>query len=277
MTWFQDSKTGRDPIEIEIEFDPVLTEERWQALQAVLRARSAPDKSESRVYPLSGRLYGGCGQNYIGTYRRDRDRRDYRCRGSNMVRNPERCDDRWRPNADLIEQAVWSEITDALAHPEALMRMAEDYLAQTPEPEGGAGRLEDVERRVAKLESALSGQVAQLVRAGVDAEAVKGAVAELQSELEAARRHRDQLAALERARADHGERVDSLDEFAEAARDRLAAMEDEDRKTLLGLLDVRVQITRQGTRADPGEVRVEGVLPQELVDAWGGTWHDSHA
>ncbi len=52
------------------------------ALQAVLGSRSQPAGSPWRVYPLSGRTYGACGQHYIGTYRRDRDRRNYRCTGA---------------------------------------------------------------------------------------------------------------------------------------------------------------------------------------------------
>lgn len=52
-------------------------------------------------------------------------------------------------------------------------------------------------------------------------------------------------------------------------------MDAEDCKTLLGLLGIRVEITREGTRTDPGEVRVAFMLAQELVDAWGGTWQVS--
>lgn len=64
---------------------------------------------------------------------------------------------------------------------------------------------------------------------------------------------------------------------ADTARAPLKTMGPGEQEELLALLQVRVEIACQGMRTDPGEAHVEGVLPQAVVDAWEGTWQDSHA
>ena len=94
----------------------------------------------------------------------------------------------------------------------------------------------------------------------LDSGALKRAVAELNDDLGAARRHWVQLESWRADQEAESSRVRQLWDLAEVAHERLASMTVEEKRTVLGLLDVRVHV--QGY--DPLRIHIEGFVKDGL-------------
>lgn len=257
---------GRDD-ETLIEFPGILDDDRWDALQTILEAVAVPNRSPNHEYPLSGRLISLCGAHMYGTYRKDRDMRQYRC-FANQFHQQDRCSCNWRPKAASMESAVWRQVLEALSEPERLLGMAEDYLAQRriQEPQQRAQTI-TLARKVSSLERAYTKTVTEYAKAGLDGVAVKAATTNLQEQLDAARQRLAQAQEWDRQSKTQSTRMRSLWEIAELAQTTLRTMDLSAQKHLLALLDVRVVVTAAGSRYKPGEIEINGVLFESLVDA----------
>lgn len=105
----------------------ILDVETFAQLQLVLEAgtaRYAPVRNIDKPYPLSGRLFGTCGAQYTGLYRRERDQRWYVCANKRWVNRETRCDDK-RLRADEVERSVWWSLLNFVSDEEALVAYAE--------------------------------------------------------------------------------------------------------------------------------------------------------
>jgi len=260
------SKSGQyqtgGPIEVGI--PAILTPARFVSLQKVLASTSTGPRKNRHVYPLSGRLFGICGGPFHGVYRRDRQLRQYRCRGS----RPEaavRCVDK-RLMADDIEEVVWGAVTGLLGEPNRLLAMAEDFLGlRGAEVVLEHDQLETVDARIANLNKALGERAAEALKAGVPASAIKAAAEQLETELAALHRHRNQIESWRRTTAQASDRVRQLWELAETAHARLGDLSVEEEALVLDLLDVRVTVSEHATRSAPARVRIEGTVFDELL------------
>jgi hypothetical protein len=59
-----------------------------------------------------------------------------------------RCDDRWRPVVEVVEQAVWNAVLDVFADPDRLVALAGGYLGlQAQRAEAEQEQLATVKRR----------------------------------------------------------------------------------------------------------------------------------
>lgn len=239
--------------------DPPLTRERWGALWQVLQARGYGKKADAKPYPLSGLITGVCGGKHGGVYRKDRDLRQYRCPNSKWVAgNPPTCDCA-RINADWLEGLVWSEVLAVLADPDRLMRMAADYLglrAEASQPEAHA--LGEVESAIARLEKARVERAVEALKAGVPADVLAAAVAQIEQEVAALRIKREGLLAWSANQRAEQDRALSLARLAEQARTTLPNMPLAGRGEVLRLL--RVSVTLRDVSGTPG-VLIRGSVP----------------
>ena len=121
-------RPGKYGAPITVRSEPILSPERFAALQVALRRRSSGAKAAAQPYPLSGRLFCTCGEPYTGAHRADRNLRQYRCRGTRWTGTDERTCRSRRLTADWVEDTVWTGVVALLTDPERLRACAADYL-----------------------------------------------------------------------------------------------------------------------------------------------------
>jgi site-specific DNA recombinase len=218
----------------------VLTPERQAQVRAALGPEAPAKRYRRSVYLLSGRIASPCGGRYRGRPIGKDQLRRYVCSGEAQGGG---CGCA-RLDVERIEERVWSEVRDLLTQPERLCAMAADYLAQRGAQMGAEReQLSSVDAKITKLDRALTTTVADYMREGVPAAAVKAATDALADELAALRRHRAELARWQELNAARSRTMSRLWELAEAAHRRLGQLSDEQRATLLSMLDVQVTLT----------------------------------
>lgn len=243
-----------EPVELRI--PPILDEARFAALQKALADKGGWTRRPDGVYPLSLRLVSPCGDTYGGVYRRDRSKRQYRCRRAKWnAAGVERCTD-VRLDADYVEGAVWGEVCELLSDADRLQALAQEWLDKQATVTGPDA--DDIETRIADRRRALTSTVVEYAKAGLPPGAVKAATETIQDKL----RRASGVAGAGRSRFDRGARVAELTALAESAQGRLASMTFAEQKEVLALLDVRVTVLDDTARP---ALRVEGRVPPNLL------------
>jgi DNA invertase Pin-like site-specific DNA recombinase len=256
----------------------IIAPERLRRVRQMLAERARAWRPTSHVYPLSGRVVGLCRQTdatgrpvtYHGTYRNDRDLRQYECSTNNAQHDGtgRRC---WCPviQADWLEATVWAEVTTLLSDPERLLALAEKSLARRRgELHAEAVEISDLERRLAAAKRQRTNIV--LAEAATGPEAIAGALAEVTADIDKLEAMRAQARAWAAANAERATLVRDLGRLAEAAREVLADPTLEEQREVFARLDVRVQLTDRGVRVRPGGVRpalqITGMLVGDLAE-----------
>jgi len=263
--WAKTTKTGADPVSIEIE--PILSLERHQQVkEALARTAKGPRKRGERFYPLSGRLRGLCGAAYTGwlkTVTQHRKQRMYRCRNTH-IEAVARCRDKSLP-ADQVEGAVWEAVREMLSSPARLLAMAEDFLGMRLQQEHvEEDQLAELDRKISRREQALAGSLRELALVGVDAVAMRSATKDVQDELEALRSHRSTVVSWRAETAGTAARLARLRELADSAAGRLTDMGAEEQAKVYSLLDLQVLVLAHASGSTPACVRVEGRIDDRL-------------
>jgi DNA invertase Pin-like site-specific DNA recombinase len=234
---------GTGPDAIEIAIPPIIEPERHAAVLDALGGWSLKGPRREVYYPLShGILHGLCGAPMHGMSRPDREYRVYRCYNG-RTESDERCPDQVF-DAGKIEAAVWREVVALLSEPDRLLAMAEAHLDERGDRlDVDRAELASIDRKLTSLAQARTERVTAALKAGIDAGILAAAVSEIEAEEAALRTHRDHLAAFAKHADAEGERVEQLRALADTARDRLGAMDDRERREVLGLLNVQVRVT----------------------------------
>jgi len=187
-------------------------------------------------------LRGTCGAAMHGMSRPDREYRVYRCHNARTEAD-HRCADRVF-SADAIESAVWREVVALLSEPDRLFALATAHLDERSEQlDVDRDELASLDRKLKALAQARTERVAAALKAGIDADVLAEAVAEIEAEEAAVRAHRDHLAALAEHADAESERVAQLRALAETAHERLGSMDAYERRAVLELLNVRIDVT----------------------------------
>lgn len=230
--------------DIEIPVPALLEPDRHRALIDALRSSGtgSPDRG-NRFYLLSrGRLFGICGAPMHGVWRRERDSRAYRCASARPDAHP-RCSDH-PVNADLVEEVAWTEVAALLSHPERMISMAENYLGlRDAETDTQLDHLATIDAKLKRIDAGRTDHVAQALKAGVQADVLRAALAGLDDEHRTLAAHRDRLVQWHDESTAKADRIDRLGVLAATARDRLDTMTPTERRQVLDLLDVRVTVT----------------------------------
>jgi len=290
--WVLHAEAGKRPIVIH--GPEIISADRMAQLHEILdgnekyRRRS---RVRERAYPLSGHVFGQCKQPYWGVYRNDLGLRQYRCRTNASVYDgtERRC---WCPRveADWLEATVWAEVVQLLSDPERLLALANEYLdllggemqAEATEISGLDRRLADAKRKRTNL---------ALAAAGVGPEAVAGALAEINTEIETLEQMLKQARAWAQANAERSALVRDLWRLAEVARENFDSLTHVEQREIYVALDLRVQLLvptagptgasarqsapllaevfrrRRLARGIRPPLRISGVLKRNLSDA----------
>jgi DNA invertase Pin-like site-specific DNA recombinase len=260
--------------DITIKGPPILDDDRGRAADRMRELRKVLDetafvKPGLRVYPLSGRVTGPCGQPYAGTYRPDRDLRQYTCRTNEALYNGtgRRC---WCPKveANWLEETVWGEVTRLLRDPDRLLGLAKQYM----DLRGGEMRVEttqisDLDRKLAAAKRRRTNLA--LAAADTGPEAVADALAEVNRDIDALDEMLRQARAWAQANAERAALVRDLERLARVAQERLEDPTPERMREVFAGLDVRVKLTDEGIRhrrhVRPA-LRISGVLVGDLAE-----------
>jgi site-specific DNA recombinase len=233
----------------------ILDRDTFEAVQQALADSGLHGRADDLVYLLSRRLTMPCGRVAHGWYRKDRDRRLYRCSG--IRRSACSCR---QLDADQVEQAVWDEISRALTNPDRVAKLVQEWQGQQP-ADIDVGLLE---RRIAKVRAALERAYVAGLTAGLDADALKAATESLQRDLKVLERERGNAAAAKLEAAELRRRAAGLRELAT----RMDTMGPRDRQQLMRLLDVQVTVD------ETGALDITGSLPFGPAEAWDGVKDD---
>ncbi len=250
IIWANTEKTHRSYVPsgkygppVLLHFEPIIPEERYAALQIALDTRATGKRASNKPYPLSGRLLSPCGAAYGGVYRKDRDLRQYRCnRRQWTATGAPRCSDP-RLNAEELEKRVWDSVRTLLTDKRRLLHMAQDYLGlRVSQVETELDEKAALVRRIADLTRAQQQTLVELIRRGLDADAIEAAVETVALDLAAAKRRLEEIELWEADSRAESQRLLTVCSLAETAAERLQGMTLAERGEVLRLLDVRVAV-----------------------------------
>jgi len=169
-----------------------------------------------------------------------------------------------------------------LTSPDRLRQLVDDYLGTEEDREDQEGEAASLARQVRLMRDRLTGQVASMIKAGVDGQVVKDAVAQVEEEIGLLERRQADLVRILSSRAERQQRASDLEHIAEQAAGRLGSMSLADQAEVLGLLEVRVELTEDGYRisgvvsdlglsAEPGAIGIKVLRSHVRPPAPGNT------
>ena len=262
---------------VTVPIPPIIDVDRFDDLQRVLALTATGPQERRRDYPLTGRVNSVCGSTFTGLWRKDRLRRYYRCRNNKPPYSGEAtgpCGCRSLV-ADDIETVVWETIVNVLSEPDRLLALAAEYLGErASQVPIERSQNDEIERKIADLETAAGERVADGLKAGIDPKLLKAAADTINQELDSLRRHRDQLATWAKASADQSDRMRKLWKVAQTAHQRLGTLNIRERKHVLELLDIRAAVVAQPTRSSPAQIEITGTVTETIGEALGGDLSD---
>jgi len=234
--------TGKYGPTVVVKVEPILSQERFNALQKAMTVRARGQNKPRQIYPLSARLICFCGQPFGGSFRSDRELRQYRCRATKWSASGEATCDARRIEADWIEGVVWDEVLELLSKPERLLATVHDYL-ELREGQVTVERDEaaDVAANIARLERALN----RALRSSYmddEPDAHHEVVAQIRQDLIEAHARRQLLAEWTRESQEQSGRMRDVWALSEVAVERLGRMSFGQRQQVLALLDLRVTV-----------------------------------
>lgn len=247
----------------------IISEDRMQALHKVLADTKRP-RPPGRLYPLTGLVYGYCGNPYHGLYRPDCSLAQYVCRTSKPSgRERKRTCACPRLEAKWLEGVVWEQVAALLSDPERLVRLAQDYLNLRPaQLQDESSQINALDRKIATKQRERTNVV--LATAAAGPEAVAGAIEQLTREIETLEAQREQARKWAQANARRADLVRDVQTLVATAEASLADPTPERQREWFKRLGIRVQIvgepvleqrTGRGGRHRRVGLDITGVLP----------------
>ena len=240
------------------QYPPLITEARWEQLQAALRLRHRGPQPKRRPYPLSGRLLCRCGQKHlVGVYRRDRNARYYVCpRNVSSAITDDKCPVHPRlQRAQPVEDLIWQATVDNLGEPDQLRAAAQQWL------EREASQAPHLAKERAQTESRLNQIEGERIRTFRDAKRLgltdhetTQLLVELADEQAELQQRLDQLEPAEAFSPADPDWPETTEALAKQARQRLATSDPELQARILELLQIEITPT-------PSGYTIEGTIP----------------
>lgn len=247
-----------EPIVIELP-EPPLDRVTFDALQGTLdRApRAGAKQPEQRSLLLTGKIYGPCGRHYIGTVVKGRPTYRPQCkRRPKPGQGPCGCR---QFSAELLDEAIWAEVTETLGNRDRLLKLASLWLEQGTTSEDSSGEIERLEEQAHKLTRAIE-RTKDAAFLEDDPTALLERVARYRSELASVRSRLDSLRVVAPKAREASGRLSELASLADRAAERLQAMTPEQQAELVELLELRVEVDGPLVGGLPQSVTVRGVL-----------------
>jgi len=239
----------------------IVDEATWDRAQPCLAANKAQARRNStRDYLLRGCIFCRCGRRWIGRFKTHIQRGYYGCPANVTERWRTACAAPFSYRQDVIEPAVWRYIMGALLNEDEMSaEMERQRQAAVNETAGRALRLRALEKQLQVINGKLDRLISKLL-----ADFPADRIAAQKQQLLADRA--DVEAQLARTQAEaarlsiDADTVATVRQLAADIRDSEAAWTPAERRRLLELLRVRVEVV------DAGHARVSGLLSGSIVD-----------
>lgn len=223
----------------------LITPSRHRLLMKALETNG--HNNERGDYPIGRHIIGGCGGHYVG-HSNNGAQRSYVCNGGTSTTRREECTD---PSlrADLVDEAVWKEVSEFLKDQSRLERLAQEWIGELPtDRQAHEENVKLLWKLTEKLKTQLVTIATDLTDPDLD-ETLKEIKQASQSamiqtykvkttELGQARRRLEQYDTM------HAD-VLRIVELVKSAQLHLDNMTDMERKVLFGLLRLRVEIDEE--------------------------------
>jgi len=247
---------------VTFEIPPILTPERWEAVQAVIRALPGSN-DRNNLYPLTGYLNYECGGSISGVYRKEYDTRYYKCsRATAPIPKAERCPHypRYLP-ADQLEVTVWTAIRDLLTDPRRLEDAAKRHIAaaQHAKPQNAEQRA-TIAHRLDMLALEETGVIRTHARQQITDTQLAETLEQIRDERATLQGHLVQLDAWDTQRRTNQARLSRLDHLAQQATTSLATTTPQDQRRVYELLDLHIDVTPERTFEISGTIPTHGPL-----------------
>jgi site-specific DNA recombinase len=239
---------------------PIIDPAAWELAQRCLAENQArASRNTKRQYLLRGLIFCPCGRRWTAQYKAKVGRAYYVCPTSPAEPWQAACTTRFSIQQDPLEAAVWTQVADFFLHPDTLLAAAAQHRAdQAARAERQGQRLATLERALAdtdhKLGQLLTRELEGYPQAVIDRE--KQTLLAHRRELEA---EQDRLLAAQAEQAMAASLETALWELAETVQVALPAMTFAEKRRLLELLRIRVDVLDRET------VRVSGIITDAVV------------
>ncbi len=252
-----------DPSEwVKVDVPAIIDPERWaQAQERLVENQRRASRNTKRAYLLRGMIFCSCGRRWCGRWKgKPRKYGYYRCPSTEREPWRQACDVRFSIPQYELEDAVWHAVTDFLLDPEALIveirRQREEQLALVAQHEqrerAVSVAIADIDRKLAQLlDQVLDGFPAAIISAK------RRELTAQRDELVTEQRRLDALRS-EQVITPEVER--ELAQLADVVRQALPEMTFDEKRQLLDILKVRVDVI------DRDHVRVSGLIRDAVVN-----------
>jgi len=233
--------TGKYGPPVEMQVEPILPPDRFEALQRMLVVHG-PRQEPERAYAWSQRVESACSRLYVGTHRVASGSRKMKCQGKRTRTGEPACGCPWITDADEFEARLWRAVCDKLGDPDQMVALAREHLAIA---EGRAAGAEEERAELLaqarRRREAMTANAQAMMRSGVEPSTVATVMKAEQDECEALERRAADIA---RFIADGKVRTDALDAVAGLAvhmADRLPGLDTEGQRLVVATLDLRAR------------------------------------
>jgi DNA invertase Pin-like site-specific DNA recombinase len=236
-----------------VELPPLFEDEaRRAALEAALQDMKGTPRTSYSNHLLSGHLISLCGSSRYGAARADHGDVVYRCSNQGTIAEGHTC--KQFPAAPT-EEYVWDEVSKLLTDPDAIRGLIDKWLGSVPErAESYRERLKEIDDKLNRLRNARRKKIAALLDSDDDDDLdllaeIKEQIAEKEKELrEEQARITEWLEESEEKEA----KADSMRAVVDRIGSNVHDLETPDKKKILELLKVRVQIVGDSVSAQSG-------------------------
>ncbi|RPE78953.1 MULTISPECIES: recombinase family protein [unclassified Frondihabitans] len=253
-----------DPIELQL-VDPPLTRRQHLALIREFARRSTRGQSRPEVKQmLATRLKGECGEVYYGVSTAGKDYDVYRCSGRKHLKGKDKCSCVQVQVQDL-DARVWAQVEQLLGDPNRLESLARQWLEVPADAtvSGTADAVSGIDRQIEKWERAL-GRASREILLADDPEPLRQAVSGLSKELADLRERKAAYALLLASETAKAQSLTDIVQLAERAKGRLRGMDREQRREVIEILGIEVQMAGPYAASRPDHVHIAGRFDARL-------------
>ncbi|MFE4451467.1 recombinase family protein [Streptomyces sp. NPDC056796] len=232
-----------------VELPELLPEDRRKALEAVLEDMQGAPRTSYSNHLLSGHLISACGHSRYGAARAEQGDVVYRCSNPAAIKDGHTC--RSIPG-EVTEGLVWGEVTKLLTDPDAIMSLVDDWLGGIPDrAESYRARLQEIDAKLNKLRNTRRKKIAMLVASlDEDDDEDQKLIDELKTEIAAKekelREEQERITEWLEDAEHKEERADNMRGVIERVGTNMDDLSRADKKGILELLRVRIEIQGEG-------------------------------
>ncbi|MEU3144073.1 recombinase zinc beta ribbon domain-containing protein [Streptomyces sp. NPDC006999] len=239
-----------------LELPPLFEDEsRRKALEEALEDMKGAPRTSYSSHLLSGHLVSTCGHSRYGAARADHGDHVYRCSNQATVAEGHTCK---QIPGEETEEVVWGKVSELLTDPDAIMGLVDEWLGSTPErAESYRARLKEIDEKLNKLRNTRRKKIAMLVTSLVeDDEEDQKLIDELKEEIaskeKGLREEQERIIEWLEEVEHKEERADSMRALVERVGVNVQDLGRPDKKRILELLQVRVDIVGESVSGRAG-------------------------